>query len=139
VIKRNGDRESFDRSKLLKGLVIACEKTGVAQTQLENIVEEIEAELQQQAVREVFSTDIGELALKHLQSLNEVAYIRFASVHQQFQGIKDFLEILNHLQSTPSNAQTDSSNHYEDWEGDRSPLQNDRETVSSGLSNHQSL
>jgi transcriptional repressor NrdR len=140
VIKRNGDRESFDRSKLLKGLVIACEKTGIAQTQLENIVEEIEAELQQQAVREVFSTEIGELALKHLQSLNEVAYIRFASVHQQFQGIKDFVEILNHLQSSPSTAQTASTTtHYEDWEGDRSSVQADRETVSSGLANHPSL
>lgn len=99
VIKRNGDRESFDRSKLLKGMVRACEKTEIPYAQLENLVDEIEAELQQQAVREVHSYEIGELVLKHLQKVNEVAYIRFASVYQQFKSIRDFLEILNHLQS----------------------------------------
>jgi transcriptional repressor NrdR len=100
VIKRNGDRESFDRSKLLKGIVRACEKTGIPHAQLEGLVDEIEAELQQQAVREVHTQEIGELVLKHLRKLNEVAYIRFASVYKQFKGIKDFLEILNHLQAS---------------------------------------
>lgn len=100
VIKRNGDRESFDRSKLLKGIVRACEKTEIPHAQLENLVDEIEAELQQQAVREVQSYEIGELVLKHLKKANEVAYIRFASVYKQFKSIRDFLEILNHLQST---------------------------------------
>jgi transcriptional repressor NrdR len=100
VIKRNGDRESFDRSKLLKGIVRACEKTGIPHTQLEGLVDEIEAELQQQAVREVHTQEIGELVLKHLRKLNEVAYIRFASVYKQFKGIRDFLEILNHLQES---------------------------------------
>lgn len=100
VIKRNGERESFDRSKLLKGIVRACEKTGIPHMQLENLVDEIEAELQQQAVREVASYEIGEVVLKHLQRLNEVAYIRFASVYKQFKGIKDFVEILNHLQES---------------------------------------
>lgn len=103
VIKRNGDRESFDRSKLLKGMVRACEKTEISHTQLENLVDEIEAELQQQAVREVNSYEIGELVLKHLQKVNEVAYIRFASVYKQFKSIRDFLEILNHLQESAVN------------------------------------
>lgn len=109
VIKRNGERESFDRSKLLKGIVRACEKTGVPHMQLENLVDEIEAELQQQAVREVSSYEIGEVVLKHLQNLNEVAYIRFASVYKQFQGIKDFVEILNHLEESAANRSQSSA------------------------------
>jgi transcriptional repressor NrdR len=100
VIKKNGDRESFDRSKLLRGVMRACEKTSISQVQMENLVDEIEAELQQRSVREVTSVDIGELVLQHLQTLNEVAYVRFASVYRQFQGIRDFAETLNHLQNS---------------------------------------
>lgn len=102
VIKRNGDRESFDRSKLLRGIMRACEKTGVAQFDLENLVDEIEAELQQRSTREVTSSEIGELVLKNLRDLNEVAYVRFASVYRQFQGIRDFAETLSHLKNTTS-------------------------------------
>lgn len=100
VIKRNGDRESFDRSKLLRGIVRACEKTGVPHDRLENLVDEIEAELQQTSAREVPTNEIGELVLKHLQNLNEVAYIRFASVYRQFKGIRDFVDTLDHLQES---------------------------------------
>lgn len=129
VIKRNGERESFDRSKLLKGIVRACEKTDVLDDQREAIVDEIEAELQQQAVREVFSHEIGELVLKYLQNLNEVAYIRFASVYKQFKSIKDFVEILNHLQESAANRPTDRSvsNHAVDRVSD----QDNREAVIS--------
>ncbi|MEB3357581.1 MAG: transcriptional regulator NrdR [Synechococcales bacterium] len=98
VIKRNGDRESFDRSKLLRGIARACEKTGITSVQQENLVDEIEAELQQRSVREVNSNEIGELVLHYLQQLNEVAYIRFASVYRKFQGIRDFVDTLDHLQ-----------------------------------------
>jgi len=100
VLKRNGDRESFDRYKLLRGVIRACEKTGVASIQLEGLVDEIEAELQQRALRDVDSSEIGELVLKHLQALSEVAYIRFASVYRKFQGIRDFVDTLKHLQNT---------------------------------------
>jgi transcriptional repressor NrdR len=100
VLKRSGDRESFDRSKLLRGIMRACEKTGISTMQLENLVDEIEAELQQRSVREVSSNEIGELVLKHLQMLNEVAYVRFASVYKQFKGIRDFAEALSHLQES---------------------------------------
>jgi len=99
VIKRNGERESFDRSKVLKGVMRASEKTGLSPAHLENLVDEIEMELQQRSIREVTSNEIGELVLKHLQQLNEVAYIRFASVYRQFQGIHDFIETLNQLQT----------------------------------------
>lgn len=104
VIKRNGDRESFDRSKILRGVTRACEKTGVSTVQLEALVDEVEAELQQRSMREVESNEIGELVLKRLQKLSEVAYVRFASVYQQFQGIRDFAETLNHLQGTHDNG-----------------------------------
>ncbi len=106
VIKRNGDRQSFDRYKLLKGIVRACEKTGISSPQMENIVDEIESDLQQRVIREVPSSEIGELVLDSLKALSEVAYIRFASVYRKFQGIRDFVDTLAHLQSNHPKAQT---------------------------------
>jgi len=102
VIKRDDRRESFDSSKLLRGIIRACEKTGIPQVRLEALVDEIEAELQQRSVREVTSNEIGELVLQHLQALSEVAYVRFASVYRQFQGIRDFVETLDRLKSHTS-------------------------------------
>lgn len=99
VIKRDGTRESFDRSKLLRGIVRACEKTGIPQRRLEALVDEIEAELQQRFGREVTTNEIGELVLRYLRDESEVAYVRFASVYRQFQGIRDFVETLDHLKS----------------------------------------
>ena len=99
VIKRDGKRESFDRSKLVRGLVRACEKTGLSSTQLETLAEEIEAQLQGRSLRELASSEIGELVLSHLRPLSEVAYVRFASVYRQFRGIRDFVDTLNHLQN----------------------------------------
>ncbi|PZO18278.1 MAG: transcriptional regulator NrdR [Leptolyngbya foveolarum] len=97
VVKRDGSRESFDRSKLLRGVVTACEKTGVNAHAMEMLVDEIEAELQQQAIREITSEGIGEKVLARLRQLNEVAYVRFASVYRQFQGIRDFTETLSQM------------------------------------------
>ncbi|MBP0019092.1 MAG: transcriptional regulator NrdR [Cyanobacteria bacterium SBLK] len=102
AIKRDGSRESFDRSKLLRGLVRACEKTGIPNQRLETIVDEIEVQLQQRSLREVTTREIGELVLGYLRDENEVAYIRFASVYRQFQGIADFIETLNQLQAQPT-------------------------------------
>ncbi len=99
VLKRGGDRESFDRSKLLRGIVTACEKTGVSPHAIELLVDEIEADIQQKAVREVTSEEIGERVLNRLQRLSEVAYVRFASVYRQFQGIRDFAETMSQLKS----------------------------------------
>jgi transcriptional repressor NrdR len=102
VIKRDGKKESFDRSKLLRGIVRACEKTGIPPQRLEEIVEEIEAKLQQTTEREFTSNDIGELVLKYLKRENEVAYVRFASVYRKFSGIKDFAETLDRLKEDGS-------------------------------------
>jgi transcriptional repressor NrdR len=115
VIKRDGNRESFDRYKLLRGLSRACEKTGVSSTHLENIVDEIEAELQQRPVREVPSSEIGEIVLENLRMLSEVAYIRFASVYRKFQGIRDFVDTLDHLQKSTLQPDTaDKTEHVLD-------------------------
>lgn len=128
VLKRSGERESFDRSKLLQGIVTACEKTGIAHAQLEALVDEIEAELQQRSVREVSSNEIGELVLKHLQTLNEVAYIRFASVHRQFQGIRDFVETLNHLQQVAQSSGSASNSTEQVQQTDHRTVETNSET-----------
>lgn len=111
VVKRDGRRESFDRSKILRGLIRACEKTGIGIEQLESIVDEIEAEVQQRSIREVKTNELGELVLDRLRLLSEVAYVRFASVYQKFQGIRDFVETLDRLRAegadlTPWSAMT---------------------------------
>jgi transcriptional repressor NrdR len=94
VTKRDGTQESFDKSKLLRGVVTACEKTGVSATQIETMIDELEAQLQLRNDRHVSSAEIGELVLEALRSLSEVAYVRFASVYRQFQGVTDFAEAL---------------------------------------------
>ena len=94
VLKRNGSRETFSRSKLLNGLTRACEKTCIGTVKIEMIVDELELQLQQSNVREVHSSEIGEMVLTQLRGINEVAYVRFASVYRQFHGINDFVATL---------------------------------------------
>ncbi len=110
IIKRDSSRESFDRSKLLRGILRACEKTQVSHQTIESIVDEIDATLQQSTSREFSSNEIGELVLKYLRNESEVAYIRFASVYRKFQGIKDFVETLNQLQNNPLTGEIDPCN-----------------------------
>ncbi|MDB9496057.1 transcriptional regulator NrdR [Spirulina major CS-329] len=98
VIKRDGHRELFDHSKLLRGIMRACEKTGMSHDRLEAIVEDLESQLQQRSRREATSAAIGDLVLSTLRHENEVAYVRFASVYRQFTGIQDFIDTLSHLQ-----------------------------------------
>ncbi|MDG1059896.1 MAG: transcriptional regulator NrdR [Synechococcus sp. SP2 MAG] len=94
VIKRNGHREIFNRSKLLHGLSRACEKTELTPNKLEAIVDELELSLQQSNSREITSSEIGELVLGHLKGLSEVAYVRFASVYRHFRSVSDFVSTL---------------------------------------------
>jgi transcriptional repressor NrdR len=98
VLKRNGNRETFNRSKLLHGLLRACEKTGVEPADLEALVDDMELLLQQRAKREVNSNEIGELVLDHLKTMSEVAYVRFASVYRQFRSVSDFVATLEGLE-----------------------------------------
>ena len=94
VVKRNGSREIFSRGKLLHGLNRACEKTGLDASRLETLLDDLELQLQQRSGKEVNSAEIGELVLKELKQISEVAYIRFASVYRQFRGIDDFVSTL---------------------------------------------
>ena len=94
VIKKDKSREAFDRNKLLRGLVRACEKRPVSVELLDSMVEEIEADLQNSLQREVPSSKIGELVMEKLKSVDEVAYVRFASVYRQFGDINSFMQEL---------------------------------------------
>jgi transcriptional repressor NrdR len=104
VLKRNGHRETFNRAKLLHGLLRACEKTGLAPASLELVVDEIEIALQQKAGREVSSNEIGEMVLQQLRDMSEVAYVRFASVYRQFKSVSDFVAALEVLGEPKANA-----------------------------------
>ena len=97
VIKRSGAKELFNRSKIINGLNRACEKTLIHGSKIEFIVDEIELELHQGVCKEIKSIEIGEMVLTHLKDVNEVAYIRFASVYRQFNGINDFMKTLEAL------------------------------------------
>jgi len=97
VLKRSGTKELFNRSKIIGGLNRACEKTLITGSKIEFIVDEIEKELHQGVRKEVKTNEIGEMVLTHLKEINEVAYIRFASVYRQFHGINDFITTLEAL------------------------------------------
>lgn len=97
VIKRDGRREPFNREKLLKGITLACGKRPVSQEEIEKTVDEIEAGLRNMDTNEIKSRVIGELAMEKLKALDEVAYVRFASVYRQFRGIESFEKELKEL------------------------------------------
>lgn len=97
VVKKDKSREVFDRNKLLRGLMRACEKRPVTMDTLEHAVNDIEANLQNSLDREVTSLHIGELAMDKLKDIDEVAYVRFASVYRHFRDINAFMEELSAL------------------------------------------
>ena len=97
VIKKDGSRQSFDRGKVLRGMIRACEKRPVSFDELERISEEIEQNLQNSLEREVSTEAIGEQVMDKLRSVDEVAYVRFASVYRQFKDIDTFMHELNKL------------------------------------------
>lgn len=97
VVKKDGSRQSFDRNKLLGGLIRACEKRPVPYSVLEEMIDEIEQVLQNKMEREVASSEIGELVMERLKKVDEVAYVRFASVYRQFKDINTFMNELSKL------------------------------------------
>ncbi len=100
VIKRDNSRQPFDRNKLLNGLLRACEKRPISIDKLEAIVNEIEGSLQNSMEREVTSVTIGKLAMDSLRNLDEVAYVRFASVYRDFKDIDSFVEELDNMKKS---------------------------------------
>lgn len=97
VVKRDGSRQSFDKVKLINGMVRACEKRPVPLGKLEQVADDIEQELQSNLEREIKTVAIGEMVMTHLKELDEVAYVRFASVYRSFKDINTFMEELSKL------------------------------------------
>ena len=97
VIKKDGSRQSFDRQKVLRGMIRACEKRPVALAELERIADEIEQELQNSMEREIRTEVIGEKVMERLRKVDQVAYVRFASVYRQFKDIDSFMRELNKI------------------------------------------
>lgn len=103
VVKKDSSREEFSREKVLRGLIRACEKRPVALDQLEEIVLSIEKELRRLGNAEVHSEDVGEMVMDRLAKIDEVAYVRFASVYRQFKDITVFIEELKEIMTRQSN------------------------------------
>ncbi len=97
VIKRDGTRKSFDREKIKVGIIKACEKRPVSMDRIEQIVEEIEREVHKKAAQEIKSTVIGNMVMEKLYALDEVAYVRFASVYRRFKDVSHFMKELKKL------------------------------------------
>ena len=100
VIKRNGDREVFDPHKIINGLIKACEKRPVSIDNLQKIANDIERELKNSMEQEVPSEKIGELVMRKLKEIDEVAYVRFASVYREFKDIDSYIEEIKKLKKS---------------------------------------
>lgn len=97
VVKKDGRREAFDRQKLMRGLVRACEKRPVTTGDLERVTEEIESAIHASETREMGTQEIGNRVMERLKDLDQVAYVRFASVYRRFEDLGDFVDELKHL------------------------------------------
>jgi transcriptional repressor NrdR len=105
IVKKDGTREEFSREKVLRGLVRACEKRPVSLEELEYVVSEIEKELRSCGQPEIPSNDVGEKVMERLYHVDEVAYVRFASVYRQFKDINVFMKELEELLAHARNSQ----------------------------------
>ena len=97
VVKKDGTRQAFDRNKILNGIVKACEKRPVSIQQIEKLVDSIEAQLYNSMKKEITSNEIGEILMSELKHLDQVAYVRFASVYREFKDIDTFMEELSKI------------------------------------------
>lgn len=97
VVKKDGNRQTYNRNKLLNGILRACEKRPVSMDTIEEIVDDIEKNLHNSLKKEITSVDIGEMVMNSLKDIDEVAYVRFASVYRQFKDVNSFMEELKEL------------------------------------------
>lgn len=97
VIKKNGSAEVFDSDKLLRGVLISCAKRPVERTQVEDLIDDIIAELRNNGITEIKSVEIGEMVLSRLSDIDDVAYVRFASVYKDFDKVDEFKKVLKDL------------------------------------------
>jgi transcriptional repressor NrdR len=101
VVKKNGQRQAFDRNKLIAGILKSCEKRPVSANKIENLVDSIERVLQRKNEKEVKSSQIGEMVMKKLHEIDEVAYVRFASVYREFKDVTEFMKELKYVLARP--------------------------------------
>ena len=99
VIKKDKTREYFDREKILKGILRSCEKREISLSQMENVVDSIEKDILNSMKREITSLEIGELVMKYLKNMDEVSYVRFASVYREFKDLESFMNELKQIMS----------------------------------------
>lgn len=120
VVKKDGRREAFDRSKILNGIIKACEKRPVSMAQMEEIVNEIERTISNSMEKEVESYDIGEMIMNQIRDIDEVAYVRFASVYRQFTDVNTFVKEIEKLigPSTTSSKKKKEKKQVKRDEGD---------------------
>ena len=97
VVKKNGSIQPFDKSKIINGIIKACEKRPVSLSQIEGIAEDIEKELKDRMVKEIDSISIGDMVMERLKPIDEVAFIRFASVYRQFADISNFKNFISEI------------------------------------------
>ncbi|MEA4972730.1 MAG: transcriptional regulator NrdR [Candidatus Metalachnospira sp.] len=97
VVKRDGTREVFEKNKIINGIVKACNKRNISMEQMEKLVDDIENTIMNSASKEISSSDLGNMVMDGLKKLDEVAYVRFASVYRQFKDVNTFMEELNKL------------------------------------------
>lgn len=100
VIKKNGTRELFDRNKIRNGLIRACEKRNISSAQIENIINIVERKARNSLKQEISSEDIGNMVMEELRKLDQVAYVRFASVYREFKDLSSFMSELEELMKT---------------------------------------
>ncbi|GAA0753950.1 MULTISPECIES: transcriptional regulator NrdR [Clostridium] len=100
VIKRDSTRENFNKEKIVNGLIIACQKRPISRKQIEELAEDIEKAISNKMITEVESKSIGEMVMERLKEIDEISYVRFASVYRQFKDINTFLEEIKSLVST---------------------------------------
>lgn len=113
VVKKNGNREEFNREKLLRGIIRACEKRPIAMEQMEALVDEVEREIRKRGENEILSTKIGEYVMDRLAKIDEIAYIRFASVYRQFKDIEVFMKEMQELEKKRSELEEQNNQNHE--------------------------
>ena len=101
VVKKNGQRQAFDRNKLMSGILKACEKRSVSAGRIETVVDSIERALQRKNEKEVKSSQVGEMVMKKLHDMDKVAYVRFASVYREFKDVTEFMQELKYVLGKP--------------------------------------
>ena len=100
VVKKDSTRENFNKEKIINGLIIACQKRPVSRMQIEDVANDIEKTISNKMITEVPSDDIGEMIMERLKDIDEVSYVRFASVYRQFKDINTFMEEIKSLMTT---------------------------------------